>query len=159
MGLKNNIELQFNKFQQVYNSLDSSAEDYDAQLAKLQSDYNLNLDANQITNSKGVGPLSLDDADSVRKRMLLNAKRDRRYARQENLRNAVSGIASEGINQIGNIVQALNQQQPNLQEPVIKTNPMKPVIGNITLNDFRNGSTFSTLAKQGIKIEYMNLFK
>jgi hypothetical protein len=36
---------------------------------------------------------------------------------------------------------------------------MKPVIGNITLNDFRNGSTFSTLAKEGMKIEYMNLFK
>jgi hypothetical protein len=34
-----------------------------------------------MSNSEGIDPLSLDDIDSVRKRMLLNAKRDRKYAR------------------------------------------------------------------------------
>jgi hypothetical protein len=35
MGLKKDVELQLNKFQQAYDSLDTSAEDYDAQLANL----------------------------------------------------------------------------------------------------------------------------
>ena len=115
MGLKNDVELQLINFQKAYNSLDASAEDYDTQLANLQNEYNLNLDANQMANNKGIDPLSLDDAGSVRKRMLLNAKRDRKYARQGKWGNAASDIVKEGLSQIGNLFNTLSQPDPNSQ--------------------------------------------
>lgn len=110
MGLKNDVELQLINFQKAYNSLDTSAEDYDAQLVNLQNEYNLNLDANQMSNSEGIDPLSLDDIDSVRKRMLLNAKRDRKYARQEKWKNAGNNIVSTAIGHVGNIIRLYRAQ-------------------------------------------------
>lgn len=188
MGLKNDVELQLINFQNAYNSLDTSAEDYDAQLAKLQKDYNLNLDANQIANSKGIDPLSLDDSGSVRKRMLLNAKRDRKYARQEKWENAGNNILSTAIGQVGNIISALSGPDPNsisntaLSEKVAKNNAenastfaqkqeawqqqvasaQKLLSSNFNKQAIPGQGTKSgesQFAKQGMKIEYMNLFK
>lgn len=187
MGLKNDVELQLINFQKDYNSLDTSAEDYDAQLANLQNEYNLNLDANQIANNKGIDPLSLDDTDSVRKRMLLNAKRDRKYARQEKLSNAASGIVDEGLSQIGNIINAFSKPDPNslsnaeLSEQVNRNaeiNAEKFAEKNAaweaqilkaqeamkgplkkTIPDNGQISAPNWFGKQGMKIEYMNLFK
>lgn len=188
MGLKNDVELQLINFQKAYNSLDTSAEDYDASLVNLQNEYNLNLDANQMANNKGIDPLSLDDADSVRKRMLLNAKRDRKYARQEKLKNAGNNIVSTAIGQVGNIISALSGPDPNsisntaLSEKVAKNNAenaaalaqkqeawqqqvasaQKLLSSNfnkqaIPGQGIKSGE--SQFAKQGMKIEYMNLFK
>lgn len=188
MGLKNDVELQLINFQKAYNSLDASAEDYDTQLANLQNEYNLNLDFNQMANSKGIDPLSLDDIDSVRKRMLLNAKRDRKYAKQEKWSNAASGIMGEGLSQIGNVFNTLSQPDPNslskakLSEKVAENakinaeqfaqkqaaweeqarlaqQSMKMSLQKQAIPGQGIPSGESQLAKQGMKIEYMNLFK
>ena len=165
MGLKNDVELQLINFQKAYNSLDTSAEDYDAQLAKLQKDYNLNLDARQILKRKG-DPLSLDDVNSVRKRMLLNAKRDRAYAAKD---ASLTGL-EYGVNQIDNIIQSFNNPQANQTSVAKQDNPIKNVFAQA--NELINGmdlkktipengqkSAPNQFAKQGMKIEYMNLFK
>lgn len=188
MGLKNDVELQLINFQKAYNSLDASAEDYDAQLANLQNEYNLNLDANQIANSKGIDQLSLNDADSVRKRMLLNTKRDRKYARQEKWENAGNNIVSTAIGQVGNIISALSGPDPNsisniaLSEQVAKNNAKNAAAfaqkqeawkqqvasaQKLLSSNFNKQAVpgqgiklgESQVGKQGMKIEYMNLFK
>lgn len=181
MGLKNDVELQLINFQKAYNSLDTSAEDYDAQLAKLQKDYNLNLDANQIANSKGIDPLSLDDADSVRKRMFLNAKRDRKKSRRdywtyskEERSEIAPNLLQTGMDVLPGLVAGIldNDYSNALASfSANAVNPIVDVIGNtqkmlssMSLNKQAipgqgTKSGESQFAKQGIKIEYMNLFK
>lgn len=179
MGLKNDVELQLVNFQKAYNSLDASAEDYDAQLSKLQKDYNLNLDASQIANSKGIDPLSLDDADSVRARMLLNAKRDRKKSRKdywtyskEERAGIAPNLLQAGMDVIPGLAAGIldNDYSNALASFSTAVNPIKDVFAqtnelisgmNLKKTTPENGqiSAPSQFAKQGMKIEYMNLFK
>ena len=187
MRLNKQINSQLNAFQSEYDAINKNTEltdeEYNQAIAKLQTDYNLNLDNNQI--SKGIGdPMSLYDSESVKKRMLLNAKRDRKYARQEKWANAAGDIISEAGKQFGNILNAFTDESPNaraareLSERQAMNQPEMQNVFNQTaqmyagLQDNLNGLSLkkttpgegvpsgpSQFAKQGMKIEYMSLFK
>ena len=188
MGLKNQVQTQLENYAKDYANLENlTGKDYDTAWDSIVSKYNLLLDDNQV--AKGVqDELDFSDLSSVKKRMLLNARRDRRYAKQEQLSNAVPDIAKEGFSQLVNTINAFGQPDPNSQsaaalseqidrnakinaeqfaqkqaaweEQALRAQQsMKMSLQKQAIPGQGIPSGESQLAKQGMKINYMTLFK